>query len=146
MSSLDGHHRDMASSPSASRTRPEDARRERLRRAKHAQRERDREAGLVACQVKLPAPTARRLRGALAIPGFEAILAGFLDDSVVDTEAYPSLRALCWSRAGRYVTTRDAFALYERNWRFVDHANLLERERELIRRLAEQFGGGVLNV
>jgi len=136
----------MGTRPSASTTRPEDARRERLRGAKRAQRERDRQAGLVACQVKLPAPTARRLRGALSIPGFETTLARFLEDSVVDTEAYPSLRDLCWSRAGRYVTARDAFALYERNWRFVDHASLLPRERELIHRLAEQFGGGVLNV
>jgi hypothetical protein len=122
------------------------ARRERLRRAKRAQRERDRQAGLVACQVKLPAAAARRLREVLSVPGFETALAEILEEAVVDTEAYPMLRDLCWSRTGRYLVARDALALYERNWRFVDQSKLTDRERELIHRLAERFGGGLLNV
>lgn len=67
-------------------------------------------------------------------------------EAVVDSEAYPGLRDLCWSRTGRYLRAREAFALYERNWRFIDPAALTERERDLIRRLAEAFGEGLLNV
>ncbi len=56
------------------------------------------------------------------------------------------MKLLCWSRRHRFVTTRDAFALYERNWRFVDEKHLGEHERTLIRRLAKRYGEGVLNV
>jgi len=41
---------------------------------------------------------------------------------------------------------QDAFALYERNWHFVDEHALLPRERELIEQLTRQFGNGVMNV
>nr|WP_245487052.1 hypothetical protein [Rhizobium leguminosarum] len=40
----------------------------------------------------------------------------------------------------------EAFALYERNWRFVDTGRLTEREMQLIRELAAAFGNGVLLV
>lgn len=121
-------------------------RREQLRLAKRAQRERDRDEGLVLCQVKLRPATAEKLRRALAIAGFEETLAWLLDESLVDVEAYPNLHLLCWNRAERFVPAAEAFALYERNWRFVDEKNLLPAERELIERLARTYGGGLLNV
>ena len=121
-------------------------RREQLRLAKRAQRDRDREAGLALCQVKLSPATAAKLRRAMAIPGFEATFARFLDESLVDTQAYPNLHLLCWNRAERFIPASDAFALYERNWRFVDERTLEPAERELIRRLTRDYGGGVLNV
>ena len=34
----------------------------------------------------------------------------------------------------------------ERNWRFVDHAQLLHHERELIASLCKEFGAGLMNV
>ncbi len=119
---------------------------EQLRRAKRAQRERDRSAGLVLCQLKLGKRTAERLRHALAIPGFEVALADFLEEELVDVRDYPNLRLLCWNRAERFLTGRDAFGLYERNWRFVDRAGLDDRERGLIERLAAAYGNGLLNV
>jgi hypothetical protein len=121
-------------------------RREQLRLAKRAQRERDREAGLVLCQLKLHPAVAEKLRGGVAIPGFEDALARFLDESLVDVAAYPNLRLLCWNRAERFVPAAEAFALYERNWRFVDEKALDATERELIGRLARTYGGGLLNV
>ena len=121
-------------------------RREQLRLAKRAQRERDREAGLALCQVKVNPATAEKLRRALAIPGFEDTLARFLDDSLVDIQAYPNLHLLCWNRAERFIPARDAFALYERNWRFVDENALEPKERKLIERLTHTYGSGLLNV
>ena len=121
-------------------------RREQLRLAKRAQRERDREAGLVLCQLKLRPVVAEKLRGGAALPGFEDALARFLDQSLVEVAAYPNLRLLCWNRAERFIPAAEAFALYERNWRFVDEKTLDATERELIERLARTYGGGLLNV
>ena len=119
---------------------------EQLRRAKRAQRERDRKAGFVLRQFKLKKPVAERLRRALAIPGFDAELGEFLKDAIVDVRDYPNLQLLCWNRADRWLVDRDAFGLYEGDWRFVDTKNLSDSERSLIERLAAKYGNGVLNV
>ncbi|MGQ0752006.1 MAG: hypothetical protein ACT4PS_15855 [Betaproteobacteria bacterium] len=114
--------------------------------AKRAQRQRDRAAGLALCQVKLPRALAEQLRHALAIPGFDAELKRFLEDALVEVRKYPNLQLLAWNRADPYITERDAFGLYERNWKFVDTKTMTEGERQLIRRLTEKWGRGVLNV
>jgi len=119
---------------------------EQLRLAKRAQRDRDRHAGLVLSQFKLRAPTAKRMRQAMAIPGFEAELGALLDEAIVEVRRYPNLRLLCWNRTEPFLTACDAFALYERNWRFVDTKNLGEDERKLIEKLTRKYGNGVLNV
>ena len=131
--------------PGRPRTSPH-PRNEQLRRAKRAQRERDREAGLVLCQVKMRAATAERLRNALAIPAFEDQLDAFLRETIVDARHFPNLQLLMWNRADFLLTDRDAFGLYERNWRFVDRKRLTRQELALIRRLAAKYGNGVLNV
>jgi hypothetical protein len=120
-------------------------RQEQLRLAKRAQRARDRAAGRVLCQVKLGPAVAERLRHALVLPGFEARLAQFLAEELIDVREYPELALLCWNRADRFLSAREAFALYERNWRFVDAARLSARERDLVDRLVQRYGNGVLN-
>lgn len=120
-------------------------RNEQLRLAKRAQRARDRAVGRVLCQVKLDGRTAERLRHALAVPGFEDELARFLEDALVDVREYPELALLCWNRRDRFIPAREAFALYERNWRFVDTPRLSPGERALIDRLTQRYGNGVLN-
>lgn len=110
------------------------------------QRERDRDAGLVLCQIKLPKEAAQRLRHALTIPGFDAELQEFLEHAFVETRNFPNLQLLCWNRNAPFLTERDAFSLYERNWRFVDIRNMPEVERVLIHKLTEKFGRGILNV
>ncbi|HXC38937.1 MAG TPA: hypothetical protein VN667_08315 [Burkholderiales bacterium] len=119
---------------------------EQLRQAKRAQRERDRRAGQVPVQIKLGRDTAESLRRALAVAGFEEGLKRYLDNTVIDSARYPNLKLLCWNRAGRYLSGKDAFALYERNWRFVDQRRMDKGERELIARLSQEYGNGVLNV
>lgn len=60
---------------------------------------------------------------------------------------YPQLRDLCWNRpAAAVIDGRDALALYERNWRFVDRDALIPAERRLLRVLVDRYGSGVLNV
>lgn len=118
---------------------------EQLRLAKRAQRERERGRGLAAVELRLPAREAQRLRVAVAGPRFREALRGFLDGAVVDIDAWPALKELAWNRKGRFIAAEDAFAIYERNWRFVDPKALGPGERELIERLKERHGGGVFN-
>lgn len=59
---------------------------------------------------------------------------------------YPQLALLAWNRAVREIAGDEALALYERNWRFVDVASLIPKEKELIDHLVAQYGHGVLNV
>ncbi|MER9586871.1 hypothetical protein [Mesorhizobium sp. M0276] len=58
---------------------------------------------------------------------------------------FPELRALAWNRdPTRSIPAEEAFALYERNWRFVDQKRLTTREKLLIQTLADKFGHGIL--
>ena len=58
---------------------------------------------------------------------------------------YPNLKLICWNIGAAWVTRRNAFALYERNWRLVDVAGAPEHERALIDDLAREFGRGLIN-
>jgi hypothetical protein len=65
----------------------------------------------------------------------------------VQVRRYPQLRALCWNRPDDTVLDgRDALAIYERNWRYVEEQALLPEERQLLDTLVATYGGGVLNV
>ncbi|MFT5531893.1 MAG: hypothetical protein ACI802_000109 [Candidatus Paceibacteria bacterium] len=64
----------------------------------------------------------------------------------LNVDDYPQLALLAWSRVLRDITEEDAFALYERNWRFVDVDALTAAERGLIDRMTDQYGKGVMNV
>lgn len=59
---------------------------------------------------------------------------------------YPQLALLAWNRAVRDIAEDEAFALYERNWRFVDAEHMTALEAALIKRLTAQYGKGFLNV
>jgi hypothetical protein len=119
---------------------------EQVRAAKKAQRLREREAGIAAVELRLPAAQAACLRAAAAAPGFGSALDRFLGEVVLDIDAWPKLRELAWNRADRWIPAEDALALYERNWRFVEPAELGKAEADLIERLKDRYGGGVLNV
>lgn len=68
------------------------------------------------------------------------------DAGIVPAE-FPELRKLAWNRdPARPVAAEEAFALYERNWRFVDREHLTEREARLIRALGKAFGRGFLPI
>ncbi|MCO5065195.1 MAG: hypothetical protein M9924_12380 [Rhizobiaceae bacterium] len=57
--------------------------------------------------------------------------------------AFPELRKLVWNRdPAQPLAAEEAFALYDRNWRFVDQQALTERETILIKDLGHQFGHG----
>jgi len=124
---------------------PSPARREQLRLAKRAQRERERKSGLALVQLRLPLALARKLTAGARQEGFEEALDRALDETLVRIDDYPALSELAWNRADRWIPARDALRTYERNWRFVDTAKLLPGERALIERLSARFGGGPLD-
>lgn len=56
---------------------------------------------------------------------------------------FPELNKLVWNRDPRRPMPDDeVFALYERNWRFVDHEHLTEDEAQLLRTLGDKYGRG----
>ncbi len=55
---------------------------------------------------------------------------------------YPTLKQLAWQVQGTdELTPREALGIYERNWRHIDEAALLPRERNLIDALRLALGG-----
>lgn len=118
---------------------------EQLRRAKRAQRAREREAGLVTTQLTLPKETARKLAAARRAEHWPHLLDQALDRILVRLADYAQLQDLAWNRVDDYIPAPEALALYERNWRLVDPDTLEPAERELIERLKAEFGNGELN-
>jgi hypothetical protein len=60
---------------------------------------------------------------------------------------YPQLKLIAWNRRqDDLLEERDALALYEANWRFIDEATLTDEEHALIEMLKNVYGHGVLNV
>jgi hypothetical protein len=120
-------------------------RRAQLREAKRAQRRRERRAGIAPVQLRLPRELGAKLLSASRQPGFNADLERFLDEALINVADYPGLRSIMWSRRDARIPAREAFQLYERNWRFIDVARLSAAERALIDRLVARYGGGLLN-
>jgi hypothetical protein len=120
-------------------------RREQLRSAKRAQRDRQRLANVVDVQLALPARVAAKLAAARHAPRFVEALEEALDRMVVRLADYPALRDLAWNRSEELIPAREAFQLYERNWRLLDRAALDRREADLIARLKTEFGHGEIN-
>jgi len=120
-------------------------RREQLRRAKQAQRARRRLANIVEVQLALPADVAAKLAAAKRAAGFVEFLDAALNHAVVRLADYPQLGDLAWNRIDDFIPAKEAFQLYERNWRLLDLALLDDRERELIARLKAEFGNDEIN-
>ena len=120
-------------------------RREQLRRAKRAQRIRQKLANVVEVQLALPAAVAAKLAAARRAPDFIERLDSALAGLVVRPADYPQLRDLAWNRVDELIPAREAFQLYERNWRLLDPSTLDEHERALILRLKTEFGNEEIN-
>jgi len=119
---------------------------EQLRLAKRAQRGRDRGVGLETVALKLPRNHAGPLRLIARLPEFQNELKDFLGERVVRVDDYPMLRDLLWTgRRRELLPAREAFNVYERNWRFVNPAELTTDERALIERLRRRYGDGLVH-
>lgn len=86
-----------------------------------------------------------RLKAGMSDSGFVQRFCAFLQYEIIAVDDYPNLALLCWNRDLEYVTRKDAFKLYERNWRLIDDSALHDDERALIRQLTDEHGLGVIN-
>jgi len=118
---------------------------EQLKQAKRRQRARQRVAGLVHVQLATPKALAEKIAVARRAGTFEHALNEALDRAVIRVNDYPQLADLAWNRNDEFIAAREAFQLYERNWRFVDVKSLTPQEIQLIDRLKIEFGAGVIN-
>lgn len=59
---------------------------------------------------------------------------------------YPQLKQIAWHRQADTLTKREAFALYERNWRHIDQSSMDPSERNFIAGLMRTYGNGVMLV
>lgn len=118
---------------------------EQLQRAKRRQRARQCAEGIVHVQLAVRRPLAEKIAVARRAEGFTQALDEALDRTVVRVNDYPRLSDLTWNRSDGFIAAREAFQLYERNWRFIDVAGLDPGERRLIERLKAEFGAGVIN-
>ena len=77
-------------------------------------------------------------------PGVDAQDLGGCDASVRISD-FPQLKNIAWQLASdAQLSAKDAFATYERNWRYVDVAALSAKERALVERLKQSVGQGFL--
>jgi hypothetical protein len=64
----------------------------------------------------------------------------------VDLEQAPVLRSLLWTgRKPTRIPAREAFKHYENNWSLVSVADMSPREKRLLERLKQDYGGGLIN-
>jgi transcriptional regulator with XRE-family HTH domain len=63
-------------------------------------------------------------------------------------DRYPQLKQIAWhlSPTKKELEPEEAFALYERNWRHIDQSAMPAQERELVKKLTDKLGKGVLLV
>lgn len=66
--------------------------------------------------------------------------------ATINIDEYPQLSTICWNRKSRTVEEIETLQLYESGWRFIEKEQLTFLELQLINRLAEKYGNGVLNV
>lgn len=66
------------------------------------------------------------------------------DAQLIRVADYPELSLLFWHRpaAPETVTEEEAFAIYERLWRYVDRNAMQPHERDLVERLTQTIGKG----
>lgn len=97
---------------------------------------------LTEVRLRLPTSLATGLKLAAQHHEFTTALSNFLDSALVEVARYPQLKILCWGRRSSWISTQDAWSLYERNWRFVETEAIEPGERELMDRLTVLHGAG----
>jgi len=124
---------------------PNALRQKQLRNAKQRQRNRDKANGFSLYQIKLPARLVGKLKVGMRDETFVTRLFDFVDLEVIDVREYPTLKLLCWNRDQIFMTRKEAFHVYEGNWRHVVENRMDQIELDLLVALKNEFGRGVIN-
>ena len=116
-----------------------------LRSAKQRQRDRDKADGFGLYQIKLPVRLVEKLKVGMKDEAFVTKLVDFIDKEIVDVREYPTLKLLCWNRNQSFISRKEAFQVYEGNWRHVIENEMDQGELDLLATLKNEFGRGVIN-
>ena len=116
-----------------------------LSSAKQRQRDRDKADGFGLYQIKLPARLVEKLKTGMKDETFVTRLVDFIDKEIVDVREYPTLKLLCWNRDQSFISRKEAFQVYEGNWRHVIENEMDQGELDLLAALKNEFGQGVIN-
>jgi hypothetical protein len=116
-----------------------------LRSAKQRQRDRDKANGFSLYQLKLPARLVEKLKAGMKDETFVTRLFVFVDKEIVDVREYSTLKLLCWNRNQLFISRKEAFQIYEGNWRHVVENKMDQHELDLLATLKNEFGRGVIN-
>jgi hypothetical protein len=104
------------------------------------------------CEVVSDAPF-NKYRAAQGHPLTDALARVFASERAGDGEGElvnlrdaPVLRSILWTgREREAIPAREAFSHYESQWRHVRGARMGPKERQLVERLARQYGRGLVN-
>ena len=104
------------------------------------------------CEVQRDAPF-NKYRAAQGHPLTDALTKVFAPEhaqegegELVNLREAPVLRSILWTGRERdAIPAREAFRHYENQWRHVRHARMGRKERELVERLAREYGRGLVN-
>lgn len=103
------------------------------------------------CEVVSDAPF-NKYRAAQGHPLTDALTKVFGPDApegegeLVNLREAPVLRSILWTgREREAIPAREAFRHYENQWRHVRDARMGRKERELVQRLAREYGRGLIN-
>jgi hypothetical protein len=94
-----------------------------------------------------------KYRAAKGHPLTDALTKVFAEELAEEREAdlvnlrdAPVLRSILWTgRERAEIPAREAFKHYENQWRYVRDARMGRKEKELVERLAKQYGRGLVN-
>lgn len=56
---------------------------------------------------------------------------------------YHELDLILWDMHSKYIAPETAFRMYEQRWRYVDKTKITAKEKRLIDKLVNEFGGGI---
>ena len=124
---------------------PDELRLKQLRSAKKRQRDREKADGYGLYQIKLPTGLIEKLKAGMKDENFVSRLYEFIDAEIIDVRDYPTLKLLCWNRGQPLLTRKQAFQIYEGNWRHVDESKMDQGELNLLATLKTELGQGVIN-
>ena len=67
-----------------------------------------------------------------------------IETNTIHRNLYPELDLLLWDNVEPTVTGEEAFAIYERKWKYVHKDKLEKKEQALITALTQRYGKGLM--
>ena len=63
---------------------------------------------------------------------------------LINLSDYPALSGACWDMHNQFIEPEQVFQIYESKWTWVTMSQIPQKEIDLIKELAQKYGGGIL--